>query len=317
MTEKIIKDFSIIIPVYCNEGSLVELYSQLEKKVFQENINYSGDVIFCDDGSSDKSFEVLMKLKTHNDNIKIIRLSRNFGQTAAIYAGLSISKSKSYIIISADLQDPVELINDFLDLNRNHNHEIVIGVRSARSDPIFSRITASIAFWLMKKVNFDNFPGGGFDFVLISERIKNILLDRYDSNPFWQGEILWTGFKPKFIKYKRISRAHGVSKWSISKKITYFIDGVLGFSFLPIRLMSLCGLIIASSGFIYAIYILFARIFTFGEMAFGWAPLMIVILLIGGFQMLFLGIMGEYIWRTLSQTRERPNYIIKEIIGND
>ena len=98
MTEKIIKDFSIIIPVYCNEGSLVELYSQLEKKVFQENINYSGDVIFCDDGSSDKSFEVLMKLKTHNDNIKIIRLSRNFGQTAAIYAGLSISKSKSYII---------------------------------------------------------------------------------------------------------------------------------------------------------------------------------------------------------------------------
>ena len=155
-------------------------------------------------------------------------------------------------------------------------------------------------------------PLGGYDYVLLSERVKQHLILNQESNNFWQGQILWTGFNTKFISYNRQQRLHGKSRWSFHKKIKYLIDGILGYSYLPIRIMSISGLIISIAGFIYALIIILERIF--GNVPFkGWAPIMVLILILSGIQMLMLGIIGEYLWRTLDQIRNRPKYIIDQI----
>jgi polyisoprenyl-phosphate glycosyltransferase len=155
-------------------------------------------------------------------------------------------------------------------------------------------------------------PMGGFDYVLLSAKAKNILLDSKEANPFWQGQILWTGFKIKYIPYKRLQRYVGKSTWTFSKKLKMLLDGVLSYSYFPIRLMSVLGLIIALIGFTYALFIIIAKIF--GDVPFeGWAPIMVLILVLSGIQMLMLGIIGEYLWRTLDQVRKRPHFIIEDI----
>ena len=155
-------------------------------------------------------------------------------------------------------------------------------------------------------------PIGGFDFVLISEKVKKIILSKQEANAFWQGQILWTGINIKFISYRRAKREIGTSKWTTSKKIKYLIDGVMAYSYFPLRIMSFTGLIVSILGFIYAIDVFVERIFGNVPMK-GWAPLMIIILVLSGIQMLMLGIVGEYLWRTLDQVRNRPTYIIDKI----
>ena len=155
-------------------------------------------------------------------------------------------------------------------------------------------------------------PLGGFDFALLSDTVKNIIINRQEANPFWQGQILWTGYKTRFIPYQRAKREIGESKWTTSKKIKYLIDGVMAYSYFPLRVMSVVGLSLSILGFLYAIVIFFAKIF--GSVPIeGWAPLMIIILVLSGIQMLMLGIIGEYLWRTLDQVRNRPQYIIETI----
>jgi dolichol-phosphate mannosyltransferase len=155
-------------------------------------------------------------------------------------------------------------------------------------------------------------PQGGFDFLLVSQNVKKLILNNMEANAFWQGQILWTGYNVKFIPYKRMKREIGESKWTFSKKVKYLIDGVLGYSFFPIRIMSILGVIISLSGFLYSIFIIIAKIT--GNVPFqGWAPLMIIILLLSGFQMMMLGIIGEYLWRTLDEVRRRQLYVIENI----
>ena len=156
-------------------------------------------------------------------------------------------------------------------------------------------------------------PLGGFDFVSISSRVRDVLLRNKESNPFWQGQILWTGFKIHFIPYVRQKREHGKSKWTFSKKLKYLIDGVLSYSYFPIRFISFCGLLTFLIGIIYSIIIIIQ--YFLGNYPFqGWTPIMILILLIGGLQLFMLGIIGEYLWRTLDQTRQRELFIIDVIV---
>jgi dolichol-phosphate mannosyltransferase len=189
-------------------------------------------------------------------------------------------------------------------------YPIVICTRSDRDESFARRTTSKMFYAAMRKLSFSNMPAGGFDFLLIDQKVKSLLLSNMEANAFWQGQILWTGYKVKFIPYTRQKREIGESKWTFSKKLKYLIDGVLGYSFLPIRLMSILGLLISLSGFIYSIFIVIAK-FT-GNVPFqGWAPLMILVLLLSGFQMLMLGIIGEYLWRTLDEVRRRQAYVIE------
>jgi dolichol-phosphate mannosyltransferase len=305
--------YSIVIPVYCNQGSLEKTYDKLREEVIAHNKEKSYEIIFVDDGSYDSSFVELTVLRSRDpEHVKLIKLTRNFGQVAAITAGYHLAHGECVINISADMQDPPALINDMLDAYFNENFEIVICTREAREETLFRTITSKIFYKIIKKLSFNNMPIGGFDFVLISEKVKKIILSKQEANAFWQGQILWTGINIKFIPYRRVKREIGASKWTTTKKMKYLIDGIMAYSYLPLRIMTVTGLIVSILGFIYAIVIFIAKFFG-GVPTQGWAPLMIILLVLSGIQMLMLGIVGEYLWRTLDQVRNRPTYIIDKI----
>ncbi len=307
-------DYSIVIPVFFNEGTLEKTYRILLDKVIAPNRDRRAEVIFVDDGSGDGSLAELIRLKQAypGEIIKIVKFTRNFGQVSAIRAGYQLAKGKCVINISADLQDPPELINQMLDHFYHDNYEVVVCSRGARDEPFLKRKTSRLFYGIIKKLSFPNMPVGGFDYVLISNKVKKIILDRPEANPFWQGQILWPGYEIKFIPYKRSKREVGKSRWTFSKKLKYLIDGVMSYSYLPLRLISILGILLALGGFLYAVIIFIAKIFGRIPTA-GWAPLMIVILILSGIQMLMLGVIGEYLWRTLDQVRSRPAYIIEKI----
>jgi len=306
-------DYSIIIPVYCNEGSLKDLYQTIQTDVVQQNIDKSHELIFIDDGSDDRSFDILLELKENDpEHVKLIKFTRNFGQVSAVLAGYQHARGDCIVNISADLQDPPRLISKMLSAYFDEQYDIVICYRQSRDESFFRKFTSGLFYQTMKKLSFPDMPSGGFDYFLMSRRVRDQILSNKETNPFIQGKILWTGFNKKWIPYERARRKSGTSKWTFSKKIKYLIDGVLGYSYLPLRLMSLVGMCISILGFIYALVILFSKIFG-GIPIAGWAPLMIIILILSGIQMLMLGIIGEYLWRALDQVRNRPPFIIEKI----
>lgn len=310
-----LKDFSIVIPVYFNEGILPITMEALRIEVLEKNKHLSCEIIFVDDGSEDGSFNTLLQLREqYPEIVKVVKLTRNFGQVSAITAGLAFASGRCTIIMSADNQDPAELINLMLDAFFNDKVDIVICSRTGRDETVLRKWTSNIFYNLMKKLSFSSMPPGGFDYVLLSRRAFKVILRNREANPFFQGQILWTGFKTKFIEYHRRKREIGTSKWTFGKKLTYLIDGVMSYSFAPIRLMSTVGISVALLGFIYAAIVFFIRI-TWGLPVEGFAPLMIVILVLGGLQMIMLGIIGEYLWRVLAQVRNRDPYIIESTHG--
>jgi dolichol-phosphate mannosyltransferase len=206
-------------------------------------------------------------------------------------------------------------MNDMLKAHFEEGYEIVAGERSGRDESAYRIVTSRIFYALMRKLSFPNLPRGGFDYVLLSRRVVNLLLKNREAHAFFQGQILWTGFRPKFIPYFRKEREVGISRWSFGRKLTYLIDGTMGYSFFPIRFISIMGVLFAFLGFLYAVLIFVLKLFG-GIPVTGWAPLMIVILVMGGFQMLMLGVIGEYLWRALAQVRNRDPYVIETVYEN-
>lgn len=306
-------DYSIVIPVYYNEGCLDTTFRAIKLEVIELHPDLTCEVIFVDDGSGDGSLKEILRIRQDNPSLaRVIKLTRNFGQVNALLAGFSHARGRCVVAMSADGQDPASLINNMLQAYFHENYEVVICSRSGRDESFFRIITSNLFYALMRKLTFPGMPKGGFDYVLMGKRSLNAFMRNIDANPFFQGQILWMGFKTKFIEYHRRERVAGVSRWTFGKKFTYLIDGVLSYSFTPIRVSSFLGCILALLGFIYALIVLFSKVF-FGNPVKGWAPIMIVVLLIGGFQLIMQGIIGEYTWRTLSQARNRDKYIIDEI----
>ena len=306
-------DYSIIIPVYYNEGMLKATMDSLKKEVIEANRDYNCEIIFVDDGSADGSLKELLEIKKSNsDIVKIIKFTRNFGQINAITAGFRFAEGKCVLAISADGQDPPELINDMLKYHFQDNYEVVLCTREGRDESFYRVITSKFFYFLMKSLAFPNMPAGGFDFFLLGKRALDVFLKNQDATPFIQGQILWMGFDTKKIEYKRRERKVGKSKWTFGKKITYLIDGILNYSYFPIRFISVIGLCVATLGFLYAVVVLVSKI-VWGNPLKGWAPLMIVILVLCGTQMLMLGIIGEYLWRAFAQVKNRESYVIDRI----
>ena len=304
-------DISVIIPVYFNEGSINKTYEVLKSEVFDNFPNLKFETIFIDDGSKDGSLEEILKIKESNESVKVIQFSRNFGQVAAIYAGYEVAIGKGIINIAADLQEPPNLLIEMIGSFIREEASIIVGQRTGREESYYRKITSEFFYVVMRKLSFPNMPNGGFDVALISKEVKNKILELNESNPFWQGQILWTGFPVKFISYTRQKRDTGKSRWTFSKKIKYLLDGVLNYSYAPLRFFSVVGIISFLLGILYSIIIVIQYLF-WGTPFVGWAPIMIIILLFSGMQLLVLGLIGEYLWRTLEQTKNRPKYIIKK-----
>lgn len=298
---------SFVIPVFRNEGSITPTYQKLFDLVQSLQVDY--EFIFVNDGSDDNSIKELIALHEKDSKVKVLSFSRNFGQVPAMIAGWKEVTGDSVITMSADLQEPIELIDEMITKWEAGN-EIVICHRIDREDSFIANNTSLVFYKLMKYIN-PKMPKGGFDFLLIDKKALDILNQIDERNRFFQGDILWLGFNTAFIPYSRLKRTIGKSQWTLSKKLKYFIDGLLNTSYVPIRAMSLLGICFAMIGFIYSLVIAYSR-FVNKTPFNGWAPIMILILIIGGLIMLMLGIIGEYVWRTYDETRKRPIYIIKD-----
>ena len=307
---------SAVFPVYYNAGSLRKTYEAVSRVLEAHGSVTSYECIFVDDGSGDNSLEELLELHSeHPQTVKVVELARNFGQVPALQAGSVLADGDLILNMSADLQDPPELISQMLDVHLSKGVDIVVGTRSSRDESVVRRGTSAIFYWLLRKLSFPNMPKGGFDFILFSRRVRDAILSHYEVNSFWQGKILWSGYPIHFLSYHRRVREVGESRWTLGKKIKYLIDGVLAYSYFPLRAMTVTGLLTFVGGLLYSTWIVFE--YLFHHMPFkGWAPIMILILLLGGLQMLFLGIIGEYLWRTLDQVRQRPLYLIKRTHGS-
>jgi glycosyltransferase involved in cell wall biosynthesis len=310
-------DYSIVIPVYFNEGCLKPLMQSLATTVIQRNPNYRGEIIFVDDGSGDGSLEELRQIQEDSPApVTIIKLTRNFGQASALLAGYSHAKGNCIITMSADGQEPPAMINEMLQAFFEEDYEVVICARSGRDESLYRKITSRFFYYLMQRMTFPDMPKGGFDFWLLSQRALKVLVRNADTAPFFPGLVLWMGFKAKVMSYHRRERLAGTSRFTLAKKFTALLAGVLAYSFTPIRIMSLAGCTLALLGFAYAGLILIDGLLL-GNPVKGWSPLMIMILVIGGFQMIMLGIIGEYLWRTLAQVQRRDMYVIDAVYERD
>jgi len=307
-------DVSIVLPVYFNQENLPRTVASLKSEVVDAHPGKRFELVFVDDGSGDKSLDVLLDLqRRHPELLRVIKLTRNFGQVSAQWCGYSHARGKIVVSMSADGQDPARLVNDMLDAHWKEGYEIVICTRQERDESAYRVATSRVFYWLMRKLSFSNMPEGGFDFVSMSRRALDVFLANREAHPFFQGQVLWMGFTPKMIPYRREARVGGKSRWTFAKKLTYLIDGVLSYSYTPLRMMSLIGLFFALCGFIYAVVIAIFRLTGTLPRLGLLNPLMVVVLVMGGTQMLMLGIIGEYIWRTLAQSRNRPLYVVDRV----
>lgn len=305
---------SIVVPVYFNEASLPLLYQRFAD-VTAQIAQAEFEFIFVDDGSADNSFGVLKDLAARDLRVKVLRLVRNFGSNAAILAGLAYARGDGVAVISADLQDPPELIPEMI-AQWQAGSPVVLAARADRHDPWMTRWTSDAFNWLFRRLVFPNFPPRGFDFFLADKKVIRVLVQNAGANLYLFGLLLWTGYQPVTITYTRAERQFGKSQWTLGRKVKYFLDAFIGFSYLPLRFASVIGIALAILGFIYALFLIAARI-TLGFPVEGWTSLMVALLLVSGVQLVMLGILGEYVWRNLDEARHRPLYLIGETIGLD
>lgn len=301
---------SIVIPVYNNEPSLEELCGNLLAMHAGIAAECDLEIVMVNDGSRDRSWDKIVELRArHPQVVTGVTLSRNFGQLAAILAGYGQAGGDAVVTISADLQDPTSLIPEMYRRWRD-GMDIVIAHRSDRQDAWSASLASRIAYSVARAAN-DKMPPGGFDFLLMSRRAMATLLSFRGRHRFFQGDVLWMGYPTAFIPYVRKQRPHGKSSWTLSRKFKYFIDLVVDSSYLPIRAMSAIGFLSAILGIGYAVLIIWAWMIHRTPFE-GWAPIMVVVLVIGGMIMLMLGVLGEYVWRLHDDVRGKPLFLVAE-----
>lgn len=307
---------SIVVPVYNNALSLPDLVSRFQT-LASKNASFCFEFVFVDDGSVDNSFSVLVDLLKNESRIQVIKLSRNFGSNSAIMAGLSKARGDVVAAIAADLQDPPELITNMLD-EWSLGHKVVLAARQSRDDEFLTTFLADAFYLFFRKFAIKTMPKHGFDFFLIDRQVCDLINAIQENNTYLMGLILWLGFTPRVIYYHRQAREkrYGRSMWTFAKKVKYFLDSFVAFSYFPVRAASVIGIVLSIAGLIYAAIVIFLRLTSSFDAA-GWASLMIVVLLVSGVQMVMIGILGEYLWRNLDETRKRPRFIIDSILTPD
>ncbi len=302
---------SVLVPFLNEEENISMLVSSLGI-FFSARPGLHAEVIFIDDGSTDRSVELLKNTSHHGYKPRIVRLSRNFGSHAALRAGIRVAEGRYITFMYADLQDPLVLIDAMLNEARSGN-EIVWAARkntlASGPERFFSRLYAG----LMQRFAIRNFPASGFDIVMFGNKTREVLNGHVESNSSVFLQILTLGYKQTSISYDKEKRKAGRSKWTLGKKIKLLIDSFVAFSFAPIRFVTLMGTLFFMVGMVWTLYIIL-RHFIAHDLAQGW-PALVSILMIGfGLTNISLGIVAEYLWRTLDASRKRPVFIIDEVI---
>lgn len=307
------KKLSIVIPVYFNEPNLEDLYEKLSANVLQKLEDMSYEIVMVDDGSLDNSYKLMQELRKKDKNVKLVKLSRNFGSHSAILAGLTHAKGDCATVISADLQDPPEIILKMLKKWQDGS-KVVLAVREDREEPAMQKAFSNTYYKLMKKFALSDMPEGGFDCFLVDRQVLDVLTKMEEKNTTLMGQVIWCGFKHEMIYYTRKNREKGESRWTLGKKIKLFVDSFVSFSYFPIRLVEVIGILFSAFSLLWLIYILLAKLLG-GIDAAGWTTLMAVVLLSSGLILLTLGVIGEYLWRIFDAVRKRPVFIVEETKG--
>jgi len=304
----VVSMLSIITPAYNETINIPVLFQRL--KTVMEGLATPWEWIIVDDGSDDGTFQTIEKLAAEDEHIRGLRLSRNFGSHNAIMCGLAHAKGEAAVCMACDGQDPPEVIPELVEKWKEGLHVVWAARETDSGTEGGSRFLPRIYYLVMRRlVGIKDMPSDGADFFLVDRKVIEALKKYPERNMSVFALVTWVGFRQGAIRYKRQSRLQGVSGWNLSKKLKLFVDSVISFSYVPIRMMALVGLTMALAGLLYAPVIIIN--YLVGEPARGWTELMVVILVIGGLQMLMLSMLGEYLWRTLEESRGRPRYLIE------
>ncbi len=302
--------YSLIVPVYKNEANVLSLLGRVEE--LYRCLDKRLEAIFIVDASPDQSYKLLRdKLAAQEFPAELINLARNCGSALAVRMGLSIAGGKYFAVMSADLQEPAELIISLFTTLRNDAADIAIGVRTGRDDPLCSKMSA-ILFWkIYNKLVQSDMPPGGVDTFCINQKVKNALMCLNESNSSLVGQIIWLGFRRKEIPYKRRAREIGESSWSVHRKLKYMLDSVFSFTDLPIAIITslgilgLCFSVIVGSGAFLMWYV--------GDIPVkGYTTLLLVLLFSLSLVLISLGVIGNYVWRAFENTKNRPLFVVME-----
>ena len=308
------KKISIVTPCYFNELNIPETYKVIKNEVFDKCKDYEFEWVCVDDGSGDNTLNELKKVQDIDSRVKIVKLSRNFGEFRAIVAGLSVATGEAIAVISADLQDPPELIPDLIKLWENGSL-VNLAVRKDRQESFLKNFFADTYYKLVRKWVIKDYPKRGFDFFLIDKKVSEQLVNMQEKNSSIYLQLIWLGYKPETIEYTRRDREKGKSMWTFGKRVNLFIDTFVVFSHTLIRFIISIGLIFSILGACLAVYFVIDKLPR--NVMEGWTSLAVLILIVSGIMMLMMGILGEYMWRNLDETRKRPLYVIEEVIDKD
>lgn len=311
------KLLSVIVPCYNEEETIHDFYEEFIKN--EEFLSQKGieiEMLFIDDGSKDGTVHEVKRLYEKDKRIRLVSFSRNFGKEAAIYAGLEKSKGDYVVLLDADLQDPPSILPQmFAELEKGYESVATRRV-SRKGEPIIRSFFARIFYKLMRKISKADIVDGARDYRLMTRKFVQAVLQITEYNRFTKGIFGWVGFETKWIAFENVERKKGETKWSFWKLLTYSIEGIVGFSTVPLAFASFMGMLFCFLAFVFLIFI-FGRALIFGDPVAGWPSTICIILLASGVQMFCMGIMGQYLAKTYQEVKKRPIYIVKEEVGED
>jgi len=310
-TRSAAKRLSVVVPVYFNEGSLPHLFRELEDVERQLcDCGLELELIFVDDGSGDESYAELVKIKARRPATRLVKLSRNFGAVHASKTGLQFVTGDCFLVLAADLQDPPGLIPDMVR-RWQAGAKFVTCVRETRSDPPLSTLFAKAYYRVLRAVVVPDYPDGGYDLALMDRvMLPHMQASGKNINP--NVFAFWLGFKAEVIPYRRRQRVHGKSRWTFRKKVKFFLDTLLGFSIVPLRLISLTGLAVSLLSLAFVAFVVVNGLLGRYDVP-GFATLASIISFLLGLVICMLGVIGEYLWRIFDEVSRRPEAVIEEV----
>ena len=304
---------AIVVPVF-HERDNLRPFHEAVTEVMRSLADYDWEFVFVDDGSRDGSFQVIEELRAHDPRVTALRFPRNFGSHVAIAAGIDYCRGDAAVIMAADLQDPPALIREFVARWRE-GHDVVWGARTGRDDGALRSWAMSRFYGLVRRFAIPTYPQQGTgSFCLISRPVIDAFRQCNERNRLTFGLIAWAGFRETQVPYHRPRRLVGSSSWTIGKMIKAALDTFISFSSLPIRTITYLGLVVSCLSFLFGLYVVINKLW-FGKGVLGWSSVMLTVLMLGGVQLVMIGVLGEYLGRILEEARARPLYIVERTLG--
>lgn len=306
------KCISVVVPAYNEEEVIRQCYYALTDIMIDTRYEY--ELVFVNDGSKDRTMSILDELARLDEHVRIVNFARNFGHQAAVTAGINLAKGDCVVIIDADLQDPPEVIHQMLE-KWEEGYDVVYGKRKKRKgETLFKLATASLFYRFLQRMSDTEIPRDTGDFRLIDRKVVHVFNLMTERNKFIRGIISWIGFNQTYVEYERHERAAGITKYPLRKMLAFASDGIFSFSSKPLKLITRMGMLTVVLAFFVLVYSLCAKLLGLPEVERGWTSIITVITLFSGVQMLSLGVMGQYIARIYDESKNRPQYIVRETV---